>query len=279
MRPSLRFEVFKRDGFTCQYCGRKTPDVVLEADHVIPVAQGGGDEIENLVTACWDCNRGKGAESLDARAPVRDIVETTDAIREREAQLRAFHEAGESLREYEEARLNQARNHWFTAFGETELRKSEVPRHGDFKRWVSVLGVPETMDAIEITSDKFPHGPSWDAVRYFIGVCRSKEAGSEGRKFSCPECNDWLIITREQQAEAPDAKWMHGACLEKQRERQDAEREAEVAAYYAEKEREERERRRLEDLARERAYAEVGEMSDIELEVAAWDRMAESSGF
>jgi 5-methylcytosine-specific restriction endonuclease McrA len=32
----LRFEVFKRDNFTCQYCGRETPEVILEADHVIP---------------------------------------------------------------------------------------------------------------------------------------------------------------------------------------------------------------------------------------------------
>jgi 5-methylcytosine-specific restriction endonuclease McrA len=31
-----RFEVFKRDDFTCQYCGRKSPDVVLEADHIVP---------------------------------------------------------------------------------------------------------------------------------------------------------------------------------------------------------------------------------------------------
>lgn len=29
---SIRFEVFKRDMFTCQYCGRKAPDVILEVD-------------------------------------------------------------------------------------------------------------------------------------------------------------------------------------------------------------------------------------------------------
>lgn len=56
----LRFEVFKRDGFTCQYCGAKAPDVVLNVDHVNPVAAGGTNDITNLVTSCVSCNLGKG---------------------------------------------------------------------------------------------------------------------------------------------------------------------------------------------------------------------------
>ena len=86
-----RFEVFKRDNFTCQYCGRsvssedlpvlkKSNDpaldelmvqlklakygVILEVDHIIPLNRGGGDDMDNLVTACKDCNRGKGAGLL-----------------------------------------------------------------------------------------------------------------------------------------------------------------------------------------------------------------------
>jgi len=55
----LRFEVFKRDNFTCQYCGARPPDTVLEVDHVIPQCRGGGDSWDNLTTACWNCNRGK----------------------------------------------------------------------------------------------------------------------------------------------------------------------------------------------------------------------------
>ena len=38
---SVRFEVFKRDGFKCQYCGASAPDVILEVDHIVPVAEGG----------------------------------------------------------------------------------------------------------------------------------------------------------------------------------------------------------------------------------------------
>ena len=56
----LRFEVFKRDKFVCQYCGVCGPNVELEVDHIIPVSRGGTDDIDNLKTACFKCNRGKG---------------------------------------------------------------------------------------------------------------------------------------------------------------------------------------------------------------------------
>jgi 5-methylcytosine-specific restriction endonuclease McrA len=44
----IRFEVFKRDKFTCQYCGAAAPDVVLNCDHVKPVALGGDPDVLNL---------------------------------------------------------------------------------------------------------------------------------------------------------------------------------------------------------------------------------------
>lgn len=57
--PRLRFSVLQRDRFTCQYCGRKAPDVVLHVDHILPKSRGGTDVAENLKTACADCNLGK----------------------------------------------------------------------------------------------------------------------------------------------------------------------------------------------------------------------------
>jgi len=59
-----RFEVFKRDSFTCQYCGRSAPGVVLRVDHIHPVAKGGTNEVANLITACFDCNVGKSDRLL-----------------------------------------------------------------------------------------------------------------------------------------------------------------------------------------------------------------------
>ncbi|MEN6623839.1 MAG: HNH endonuclease [Smithella sp.] len=55
----IRFEVLERDNFTCQYCGRKAPNVILEVDHIVPVSKGGSSEYWNLATACADCNAGK----------------------------------------------------------------------------------------------------------------------------------------------------------------------------------------------------------------------------
>jgi hypothetical protein len=57
----LRFEVFKRDNFTCQYCGRNVKEngIKLCVDHVIPVSKGGQTISDNLTTACYDCNLGK----------------------------------------------------------------------------------------------------------------------------------------------------------------------------------------------------------------------------
>lgn len=55
----LRFEVFKRDSFICQYCGKSAPSVVLEVDHIEPVSKGGTNDILNLVTSCFDCNNGR----------------------------------------------------------------------------------------------------------------------------------------------------------------------------------------------------------------------------
>lgn len=53
----LRAEVFSRDDFTCTYCGERAGR--LECDHVIPASRGGSDELDNLATACFACNRSK----------------------------------------------------------------------------------------------------------------------------------------------------------------------------------------------------------------------------
>ncbi len=52
-----RKNILRRDGYRCQYCGRRED---LTVDHVIPRSRGGRDTWENLVTACTRCNSRKG---------------------------------------------------------------------------------------------------------------------------------------------------------------------------------------------------------------------------
>jgi hypothetical protein len=74
--PSLRFSVLRRDGFTCRYCGRRPPAIVLEVDHVTPKSKGGANTEANLVSACFVCNRGKRDAHgvLPPPGPVAPIV-------------------------------------------------------------------------------------------------------------------------------------------------------------------------------------------------------------
>ena len=56
----LRYEVLRRDSYTCRYCGAKAPDVKLNVDAVVPEALGGSHkDPSNLTTACEACNSGK----------------------------------------------------------------------------------------------------------------------------------------------------------------------------------------------------------------------------
>jgi len=62
-RTPVRFSrqnIYIRDDYRCQYCGRQFPSPELTWDHVLPRARGGKTEWENIVTCCIDCNRKKG---------------------------------------------------------------------------------------------------------------------------------------------------------------------------------------------------------------------------
>jgi 5-methylcytosine-specific restriction endonuclease McrA len=67
-----RVNVLSRDGYVCQYCGKRPPPRELTFDHVIPRAQGGRTIWENIVTACVRCNERKGARTpAEARMPLK----------------------------------------------------------------------------------------------------------------------------------------------------------------------------------------------------------------
>ena len=67
MTKKLREHILKRDNYTCCNCGNsitKEPNLLLEVDHIVPIAKGGRTEESNLQTLCWRCNRAKGDKIL-----------------------------------------------------------------------------------------------------------------------------------------------------------------------------------------------------------------------
>jgi HNH endonuclease len=78
-----RFAVLTRDGFRCAYCGAEPSTTRLSADHIIPLSKGGADHVDNMITACFDCNFGKSDIVLPS-AYAADLIATA---KERNAEM------------------------------------------------------------------------------------------------------------------------------------------------------------------------------------------------
>jgi hypothetical protein len=161
----LRFEVFKRDGFTCVYCGGQPPKVVLHCDHVVAVANGGTNDIDNLVTACDACNLGKGARELTA-VPL-SIEEKTAILREREDQIAAFNDLiSEKL-----ARIELTA--WAVADVFIDSWRDDGIRRDWFasiERFADRLSLDDLLMAANRAVTKQPRNKS-AAFSYFCGIC------------------------------------------------------------------------------------------------------------
>lgn len=126
-----RFEVFKRDNFTCQYCGRTAPDVVLEIDHINPVKNGGDNNIMNLITSCFDCNRGKGKRTLTENEEIKLQVEQLKELNKKREQLEMLLKWKKQLENFEneqvdkiEEILSQKTGNTFTEYGRQNCIKN-----------------------------------------------------------------------------------------------------------------------------------------------------------
>lgn len=78
MTSWLREQIKIRDNYTCQVCSLSTADekhLLLEIDHIVPLAKGGITSEENLQTLCWKCNRSKGAKLLSPSQGVNSLME------------------------------------------------------------------------------------------------------------------------------------------------------------------------------------------------------------
>lgn len=165
---SVRFTVFKRDGFVCQYCGAHPPSVVLHIDHIHPVAEGGTNDIDNLVTACEPCNLGKGAGLLsDVPKTLKDKAEE---IAEREAQMRGYNEILRARAErIESDAWDVAAALQCVEYVESYSRQRLL----SIKRFLESLPVAAVIEAAEVAVARF-HAGSDRGFKYFCGVCWRK---------------------------------------------------------------------------------------------------------
>lgn len=163
--PKTRFEVFKRDGFRCLYCGAHPPGVLLEVDHIVAVAAGGAHDMDNFATSCENCNRGKGARDLKA-AP-QTLAAKAKETKEREAQLLGYQEILEARRRRIEDEL------WRVA-EVIEPGSSEAGMKIDWlasiRRFNEQLGLHSVLEAADIARGRYPYGGKRTFL-YFCGVC------------------------------------------------------------------------------------------------------------
>lgn len=161
----LRFEVFKRDGFCCQYCGAHPPSVKLHVDHIVPVAFGGTNDIDNLVTACEPCNLGKGARSLSV-VP-QSLAEKAIEVAEREEQLRGYSAVLEAKRQRLEDDTWRVLDVMYPSMN--SVQRCDF---SSVKVFIEKLGVHAVLESAEIAvSSSVPFKRMFS---YFCGVCWNK---------------------------------------------------------------------------------------------------------
>lgn len=161
----LRFEVFKRDAFACQYCGKTPPSVVLELDHVHPVSKGGNNGIDNLLTACFDCNRGKSNRLLDTLP--QTVVEKAVIIAEREEQIKAFNRLLAAKRRREDKQIDELEGIFREEFGSYSFRQHfKESIRSNFLPYLTMVDMKMAIGKACSRCDN-----AENALKYFCGIC------------------------------------------------------------------------------------------------------------
>lgn len=175
--PKKRFEIFKRDLFTCQYCGRTPPQVVLEVDHVIPVVDGGTNAEVNLITSCWECNSGKGGNSLEQ--VTQPIEKRLEIAKEKKKQVKAFEAWQIKEREELERNAGNVGNYFLVSIYGDEYKGRTVDdeKQRSIRRFLKDLSKIDLMEAVDVTARLCRDRSYQDTFRYFCGVCWRKIKG------------------------------------------------------------------------------------------------------
>lgn len=161
----LRFDVFKRDLFTCQYCGRTPPSVTLEADHIVPRKHKGPDTVDNLVTSCADCNRGKAAVPLSEMPS--SMVGKVAEMKERREQLVAFNDFLAEQEAFIQKQIDEIQAEYERLYPGWTLKESFCV--GTLRTFLHHLTVTEIKTAWGIAHARCRDDDR--AIKYFCGIC------------------------------------------------------------------------------------------------------------
>ena len=184
LSKKIRFEVFKRDKFTCQYCGRSAPDVVLEVDHMNPVANGGSNDIMNLITSCKDCNRGKGARELSDDSIIKKQQAQIQELAERKEQLEMMLEWRNGLSDLKSFEVSKICD-YFAHKTNNAVHINETGRR-KVEKWLSEFSTTEIMDAIDVAFGTYYSDTQESAQRTFdkvSGICNNKKRGQSRQSY------------------------------------------------------------------------------------------------
>lgn len=167
-----RFEVFKRDGFRCVYCGATPVQRPLHCDHVVAVANGGGNGASNLVTSCDDCNLGKSAVPL-ARKKLQAVA--TKPQKDHAAQILKFLELQREIEAAQSKVVESLADEWESKIG--PLSQNMYVRIGTLLKTVDIQ---QLRLALQITAGKFGNpGAVFESsvatkqAKYFHGILRN----------------------------------------------------------------------------------------------------------
>jgi len=152
LSQKVRFEVFKRDRFTCHYCGQKAPDVVLQCDHIKPVSKGGTNDLLNLLTSCKDCNSGKSDRELDDNTVLAKQRNQLEFLKERREQIELFLQWKESLKNFEEEKVKILIHYIGQRIKPYTLINTSVKY---IESLLSKFSIEELMNGIDIGTQKY----------------------------------------------------------------------------------------------------------------------------
>lgn len=236
MSGKLRFEILKRDKFTCQYCGVTATEKLLHIDHIKPVADGGDNNPLNLTTSCRECNLGKGARPLSDNGFLKSQHKQLAEMEDRRQQL-------ELMRQWREELENHAVSEVDIVADAISARSEWAPNdkgRNDLRRLIKKHGIAEVLTAADESFDLYfrdgtqadwnkafrkiglvismrhqeKEDPNIRKVLYIQGILRKRIDASENYADSLKTCisKGYPVGILEEKAKRADS-WSHFVSL------------------------------------------------------------------